>query len=531
MDYSTAMDASDDTRDGWLACKRSALAAIELETRAIAMGRVERIADGIAFVSGLPDVALDELVDIESGVTGYVHSLDVDVASVVMLDSSQSVRAGMRVTPRHTVLDVPVGDALLGRVVDPLGRPLDGGDAIRGESRLPVERPAPAIVDRDFVSEPLETGVLIVDALFAIGRGQRELIIGDRATGKTSLAIETIVNQRHSDVICVYVAIGQRSTAVQRAVDAIRQYGAPERCVFVVASSASPPGLQWIAPFAGFSIAEFFRDRGQHALVVVDDLTKHAATHRELALLTREPPGREAYPGDIFYLHARLLERAARLSADLGGGSLTALPIAETDAGNLAAYIPTNLISITDGQIVLDAGLFAANQRPAVDVGLSVSRVGGKAQHPALRDVSGRLRLDYAQFLELEVFSRFGGLADARVVAQVERGKRIRALFAQPRFSALKGIEQVGLLSALADGLFDDMPIEAIATARRRLVTSGAVHCLTGDTQDAQALSVPLDDALRQRLIDVVREFIKQPSPATTDAAISREHADDQPAQ
>jgi F-type H+-transporting ATPase subunit alpha len=511
------MDTFDAADDGWLACKREALAAIALETRSIAMGRVERIADGIAFVSGMPDVALDELVDIESGVTGYVHSLGVDVASVVMLDGNGSVQAGMRVTPRHTVLDVPVGEALLGRVVDPLGRPLDGGEPIRTESRLPVERPAPAIVDRDFVSEPLETGVLIVDALFAIGRGQRELIIGDRATGKTSLAIETIVNQRHSDVICVYVAIGQRSTAVQRAIEAIRQYGAPERCVFVVASSASPPGLQWIAPFAGFSIAEYFRDRGRHALVVVDDLTKHAATHRELALLTREPPGREAYPGDIFYLHARLLERAARLSADLGGGSLTALPIAETDAGNLAGYIPTNLISITDGQIVLDASLFAANQRPAVDVGLSVSRVGGKAQYPALRDVAGRLRLDYAQFLELEVFSRFGGLADARVVAQVERGKRIRALFAQPRFSALRCIDQVALLSALTDGVFDGAPVEAIALARQRLVTSGAAHGLTGDTQDAGALAAPLDDTLRQRLIGVVREIVECANPGPAD--------------
>ncbi|MBN3752255.1 F0F1 ATP synthase subunit alpha [Paraburkholderia sp. Tr-20389] len=525
------MHTLDDTNDGWLACKRSALAAIELETPAIAMGRVERIADGIAFVSGLPDVALDELVDIESGVTGYVHSLDVDVASVVMLDSSGSVQAGMRVTPRHTVLDVSVGDALLGRVVDPLGRPLDGGEPIRTESRLPIERPAPAIVERDFVSEPLETGVLVVDALFAIGRGQRELIIGDRATGKTSLAIETIVNQRHSDVICIYVAIGQRATAVQRAIDAIRQYGAPERCVFVVASSASPPGLQWIAPFAGFSIAEFFRDRGQHALIVIDDLTKHAATHRELALLTREPPGREAYPGDIFYLHARLLERAARLSADLGGGSLTALPIAETDAGNLSAYIPTNLISITDGQIVLDAGLFAANQRPAVDVGLSVSRVGGKAQYPALRDVAGRLRLDYAQFLELEVFSRFGGLADTRVVAQVERGRRIRALFAQPRFSALRGIDQVALLSALADGLFDGVSVEAIAQVRQRLVASGTAHRLAGDTHDAEALSAPLDDALRQRLIDLVREIVERAKPGSAGDLARQEHADDQPAQ
>ncbi|AMV45740.1 F0F1 ATP synthase subunit alpha [Paraburkholderia caribensis] len=499
------MDARNDTDDTWLTSKRHTLAAIELEARATGIGRVEQIADGIAFVSGLPDVALDELVDIECGVAGYVHALDVGVASVVLLDSSGGVKAGMRVTRRGTVLDVPVGESLLGRVVDPLGRPLDGGGLIQAEGRLPIERPAPAIVARDFVSEPLETGVLIIDALFAVGRGQRELIIGDRATGKTSLAVDAIVNQKHGDVICVYVAVGQRSTAVQRVVDAIRQYGAPERCIVVVASAASPPGLQWIAPFAGFSIAEYFRDRGQHALIVIDDLTKHAATHRELALLTREPPGREAYPGDIFYLHARLLERAAKLSAELGGGSLTALPIAETEAGNLSAYIPTNLISITDGQVVLDAGLFAANQRPAVDVGLSVSRVGGKAQHPALRDVAGRLRLEYAQFLELEVFSRFGGLADARVTAQIERGRRIRALFAQPRFAALRTVDQIALLVALADGLFDGAPLDALARTRQKLKALDIAQALAGD---AGGLRGSLDAAQRQRLSDVLRDII-----------------------
>lgn len=499
------MDTRDDTDDTWLASKRHTLAAIQLEARAAGIGRVEQIADGIAFVSGLPDVALDELVDIECGVAGYVHALDVSVASVVLLDSSSGVKAGMRVTRRGAVLDVPVGESLLGRVVDPLGRPLDGGALIQSEGRLPIERPAPAIVDRDFVSEPLETGVLIVDALFAVGRGQRELIIGDRATGKTSLAVDAIVNQKHGDVICVYVAVGQRSTAVQRVVDAIRHYGAPERCIFVVASASSPPGLQWIAPFAGFSIAEYFRDRGQHALIVIDDLTKHAATHRELALLTREPPGREAYPGDIFYLHARLLERAAKLSAGLGGGSLTALPIAETEAGNLSAYIPTNLISITDGQVVLDAGLFAANQRPAVDVGLSVSRVGGKAQHPALRDVAGRLRLEYAQFLELEVFSRFGGLADARVTAQIERGRRIRALFAQPRFAALRTADQIALLVALADGLFDGAPLDVLARTRQKLKALDIAQALAGDAGEVHG---SLDAAQRQRLSDGLRDVI-----------------------
>ena len=367
------------------------------------------------------------------------------------------------------VVRVPVGPGLLGRIVDPLGRPLDRDEPVTAEAQMPVERPAPAIIERDLVSEPLQTGILVVDGLFAIGRGQRELIIGDRATGKTAIGLDTIINQKHSDLICVYVAIGQRATAVSRVIEAVQQHGAPERCVFVVASAAASPGLQWIAPFAGFTIAEYFRDRGQHALIILDDLTKHAATHRELALLTREPPGREAYPGDIFYLHSRMLERSAKLSAELGGGSLTALPIAETDAGNLSAYIPTNLISITDGQIVLNSHLFAANQRPAVDVGLSVSRVGGKAQTAAMRKVSGRVRLDYAQFLELEMFTRFGGLSDARVKAQIVRGERIRTLLTQPRFAALRLADQVALLVGLADGVFNSLPVQVIEMVRERV--------------------------------------------------------------
>jgi F-type H+-transporting ATPase subunit alpha len=344
--------------------------------------------------------------------------------------------------------------------------------------------------------------------LFAVGRGQRELIIGDRATGKTAVGVDTIINQKHTDVICVYVAIGQRATAVRRVIEAVQQHGAPERCVFVVASAAASPGLQWIAPFAGFTIAEYFRDHGQHALVVVDDLTKHAATHRELALLTREPPGREAYPGDIFYLHSRLLERSAKLSAELGGGSLTALPIAETDAGNLSAYIPTNLISITDGQIVLDSHLFAANQRPAVDVGLSVSRVGGKAQTAAMRAVSGRVRLDYAQFLELEMFTRFGGLSDSRVKAQITRGERIRALITQPRFAALRLADEVALLSALADGVFDPLPVKVIKEVRQRVAAHLDAHA--GESVTAITRTGKLDDAARVALASAVSDLAKE---------------------
>jgi len=367
---------------------------------------------------------------------------------------------------------------------------------------MAVERAAPAIVERALVVDPLETGILAIDSMFALGRGQRELIIGDRATGKTSIALDAMINQKRSNVVCVYVAVGQRASAIERAIQAIHDHGAPERTVFVVASAAAPAGLQWIAPFAGFTIAEYFRDRGRDALIVIDDLTKHAATHRELALLTREPPGREAYPGDVFYLHARLLERAAKLSDALGGGSLTALPIAETDAGNLAAYIPTNLISITDGQIVLDSRLFAANQRPAIDVGLSVSRVGGKAQARALRDVAGRLRLDYAQFGELELFTRFGGLADKRVAQQITRGQRIRAALAQPRFAALGRVEEVALIAALEAGVFDSLPVEAVARGRVKLAEALAAQA--ADVAAEVMGGKPLSDDARAKLARIV---------------------------
>lgn len=493
------MCAAESGADDWLARQRDLLARTPLDADARTLGRVERVADGIARVSGLPDVALDELVRFASGATGFVRTLDADFANVVLLDGAAGVESGERVERTGTVVQVPVGEGLLGRVIDPLGRPLDRDEPIVATDWLPVERPAPAIVDRDAVSEPFETGVLIVDALFAIGRGQRELIIGDRATGKTSLAVDAIVNQRASDMICVYVAVGQRATAVQRVIDAVRARGAPQRSVFVVASASASPGMQWIAPFAGFSVAEYFRDRGQHALVVIDDLSKHAATHRELALLTGESPGREAYPGDIFYLHARLLERAAKLNAALGGGSLTALPVAETDAGNLSAYIPTNLISITDGQLVMDASLFAANQRPAVNVGLSVSRVGGKAQVPALRAAAGRLRLDYAQFLELEMFTRFGGLTDARVNAQIARGERIRALLAQPRFRPLRTADQIALLAALADGVFDAAPVSVVAQIRERLAERWAQE----SNLDSQGVSSTTADLLREWVRDM----------------------------
>ncbi|MBX9912010.1 MAG: F0F1 ATP synthase subunit alpha [Beijerinckiaceae bacterium] len=455
--------------EDWLTQAQSCITRANLGPRVDAIGRVESIGDGVAMVSGLPDARLDELLYFARGQTGFVHTLDRDRIGCVLLDDAAQVEAGDTVTGSGEVVRVPVGEALLGRVVDPLGRPLDGGAPIRARRFDPVERPAPAIIERDLVVQPVQTGTLAIDAMFAIGRGQRELILGDRATGKTALAVDTIINQRTSDMICVYVAIGQKSSAVARVVDQVRRHGAPDRTIFVVASPAAAPGLQWIAPFAGFTMAEYFRDGGGHAVVVLDDLTKHAATHREIALLTGQPPGREAYPGDVFFLHSRLLERAARLSTEKGGGSLTALPIAETDAGNVSAYIPTNLISITDGQIILDAKLFAQGHKPAIDVGTSVSRVGGKTQLRVLRDASGTMRLDYAQFLELEMFTRFGEQPEPRVRAQIERGKRLRALLVQPLSSPLRVVDQVALVVALGEGLLDGMTVSEISSLRTRL--------------------------------------------------------------
>ena len=350
--------------DAWLTDARTRLGSAAIGPQADQIGRVEEVGDGIALVSGLPAIRLDEKLRFARGQFGFAQVLEHDRIGCVLLDDAEGVQAGDAVRGTGDVVRVPVGPGLLGRVVDPLGRPLDGKGPVAADTWEPIERPAPEIVERDLVVQPVQTGLVVVDALFALGRGQRELIIGDRAIGKSTIGIDTIINQKTSDITSVYIAVGQKSSSVKRAIEAIQGGGAAERCIVVVAGSASAPGLQWIAPFAGFTMAEYYRDRGRHALVVIDDLTKHAATHREIALLTRQSPGREAYPGDVFYVHARLLERAAKLSQERGGGSLTALPIAETDAGNLSAYIPTNLISITDGQIALDAKLFYEGQKP-----------------------------------------------------------------------------------------------------------------------------------------------------------------------
>jgi F-type H+/Na+-transporting ATPase subunit alpha len=352
--------------------------------------------------------------------------------------------------------------------------------------------------------------------MFAVGRGQGELIIGDRAIGKTAIAVDCIINQKSSDIICIYAAVGQKSSTVKRVINAIQTHGAPERCIFVIASASATPGMQWIAPFASFTMAKYFRDRGQHALVVIDDMTKHAATHREISLLTRQPPGREAYPGGVFYVHARLLERAAKLSKAAGSGSLTALPIAELYAGNLSAYIPTNLISITDGQIVLDARLFHEGHKPAVDVGTSVSRVGGKTQAPALREAAATLRLDYAQFLELEMFTRFGGVPDSLVKNRIARGRRIRAILSQPQFAPLRLTDEVALMLALQGGIFDRLPLEAIEKFRSAL--PGWLDRSTKAIVDEIERSGRLDDTkvaeLTAALSTLAKQFAAPPTAA-----------------
>ena len=499
------MSPDDSPASAWLAAASKHVAASTLGSHAEQVGRVEEVGDGVALVSGLPELRLDEKLRFGGGQFGFAQVLERGRVGCVLLDDVNGVVAGDTVHGTGEVVRVPVGPGLLGRVVDPLGRPLDGRGAIAANSFQPIERAAPAIIDRDLVVQPVQTGLVVVDTLFALGRGQRELIIGDRAIGKTTIGIDTIINQKDSNIICIYVAVGQKSSAVRRAIDAIEAYGAPARCIVVASEAAGSPGLRWIAPFAAMTMAEYFRDRGQHALIVIDDLTKHAATHREIALLTRQSPGREAYPGDVFFVHARLLERAAKLSKEKGGGSLTALPIAETDAGNLSAYIPTNLISITDGQIVLDAKLFYQGQKPAVDVGTSVSRVGGKTQAVALRDAAKTVRLDYAQFLELESFTRFGGMPDKRVQQQLTRGACIRAILNQPQHAPLRLADEVALVTAVQSGLLDGLAGPAIAAFRLGL--RQAIDTEAADSVQQMAAGGTLDAPGKQALLEVLQRY------------------------
>jgi len=447
------------------------LSRLKVEPRLDQIGRVERIGDDVASVRGLPEAQLGELLLFERSrggdpVAGIVLSLDPDLIGCAMLGKASGVGAGNLVRGTGAVARVPVGEELLGRSVNALGLPLDGGPQIDAVKFEPVERPAPAIVDRDFVNTALNTGLLVIDAMLPLGRGQRELIIGDRETGKTAVAVDTILNQRDTGVVCVYCAVGQKTSSNSQVIDAVQRYGAPQRCIFVLAPADDPPGVQWLAPYAACTIAEYFSERGGDALLIIDDLTKHAVIYRQLSLLLRNPPAREAYPGDIFYIHSRLLERAAKLSHERGGGSLTALPIAATEEGNLSAYIPTNLISITDGQIVLDARFFHEGQKPAVNVGRSVSRVGGKTQSPAMRQLAESLRLEYSQFLELEIFTRFGGMVDDRTRKIIEHGRRIRAVLTQPQYDPLSLAHQVALLVAIDEKLIDRLPLDKVSQLR-----------------------------------------------------------------
>jgi F-type H+/Na+-transporting ATPase subunit alpha len=451
----------------------SELNEIKIEPRLDLIGRVERIGDDVASVRGLPAARLGELLLFERSdgepVAGIVLTLDPDLIGCAMLGTTGGVEAGNLVRGTGTVASVPVGEQLLGRTVNALGIALDEGPAIDAHNVEPVERPAPAIVDRDFVNTALNTGLLVIDAMLPLGRGQRELIIGDRETGKTAIAVDAMINQRDTGVICVYCAVGQKTSSVIQVIDAVKRYGAPERCIFVFAPADDPPGIQWLAPYAACTMAEYFSESGGDALLVIDDLSKHAVIYRQLSLLLRNPPAREAYPGDIFYIHSRLLERAAKLSRERGGGSLTALPIAATQEGNLSAYIPTNLISITDGQIVLDPRLFHEGQKPAVNVGKSVSRVGGKTQSPAIRKLAETLRLEYAQFLELEIFTRFGGMVDERTRTVIEHGRRIRAVLTQPQYEPLSLAHQTALLLAIEHRLLDRISVDKVAVLRARL--------------------------------------------------------------
>ena len=440
-------------------------------------GLVLSVSGGVARIRGLPGLRAEELVAFGNGLLGIAINLEPDEIGVVLLGSAAGLRAGDEARATGRLVDAPVGEGLLGRVIDATGRVLDERGPLRAAERRPVERDAPAIMDRAPVSVPLQTGLKVVDALVPIGRGQRELIVGDRQTGKTSIATDTILNQSGRGVPCIYCAIGQRGTAVARVVDTLRRHGALDHTIVVFASGEDAVGLQFITPYAATTMAEYFAEQGRDVLIVYDDLTRHARAYRELSLLLRRPPGREAFPGDIFYVHSRLLERATHLAGGRGGGSITALPIIETEAQDISAYIPTNLISITDGQLYVSPELFRRGVLPAVDVGKSVSRVGGKAQLPSYRSVAGDLRLSYSQFEELETFARFATRLDDETRATIERGRRVREVLRQSEQSPLPAAEQLVALRSVSAGLFDELPLEAIRSAEPAILRRVREQC------------------------------------------------------
>jgi len=449
-------------------------------------GRVASVGDGIAWVYGLPSAAAEEILHFEDGSRGMVFELQKERLGVILLDPEASVTSGSLVSHTGKRLEIGVGDGLLGRVIDPLGNPLDGLPPFEVDGFCALEGASPPIVARDFVNRPLYTGTKVVDTLIPIGRGQRQLIIGDAGTGKTSLALDTVISQAGQDMKCIYVMIGQKRSEVATVIDLLRRHGALAYTTVVVAEATATPGMKYLAPFSGCAVAEGWMHHGEDTLVVYDDLTTHARAYRELSLLMHRPPGREAYPGDIFYLHARLLERATRLNPEHGGGSLTALPLVETEEGEIAAYIPTNLISITDGQIYLDRRLFAAGVLPAVDVPLSVSRIGGKAQHPRIKEEAGRMKLDYLQFLELEVFTRFGTKLEAGTEIKIRRGRLLREILKQERLTPLPPVFQIAWMIAFNAGLLDGFAPDTLPNALQKL-------------RDGLLSDAPSLDALREQ--------------------------------
>ena len=469
------------------------------------VGSVISVGDGIARIYGLGKVMSGEMISLPHGVSGLAMNLEEDQVGSVLLGDYSEIKEGDPVKRTGQIMQVPVGEAMIGRVVNALGRPIDGKGPIVTERFSPVERIAPGVVDRQPVKEPLQTGLKAIDAMIPIGRGQRELIIGDRQTGKTAVALDTIINQKGGDVIAIYVAIGQKRSTVAQVVKILEQYGAMEYTIVVSASASDPAPMQYLAPYAGCAIGEYFRDSGRHALTIYDDLSKHAAAYREISLLLRRPPGREAYPGDVFYLHSRLLERASKMNAENGGGSLTSLPIIETQAGDVSAYIPTNVISITDGQIYLEADLFNSGIRPAINVGLSVSRVGGNAQIKAMKQVAGTLRLDLAQYRELAAFAQFGSDLDKATQAQLARGQRMVELLKQDQYSPLPVAKQVLAVYAGTRGYVDDLPVEEVRRFESELYRFADTHhpSLLQKLMEKKQL----DDAMRQEFDRVLKEF------------------------
>lgn len=484
---------------------REQLKGLEESIKMEEVGVVYYVGDGVARAYGLDNVMANEVVEFEGGTLGLAFNLEEDNVGIIILGSESGIREGSLVRRTGRILDAPVGEGLIGRVIDPLGNPLDGKGPIQYEYRSPVEKIAPGVVKRKPVHEPLQTGIKAIDAMIPIGRGQRELIIGDRSTGKTTICIDTILNQKDTDVYCIYVAIGQKRSTTARIIELLERHGAMEYTCVVVASATDPASLQYLAPFVGCTIGEYFRDNGKHALIIYDDLSKHAEAYRQLSLLMRRPPGREAYPGDVFYLHSRLLERAAKLNDELGAGSLTALPIIETKAGDVAAYIPTNVISITDGQIYLEADLFNKGIRPAINVGLSVSRVGGAAQIKAMKQVAGTLRLELAQFRELEAFVQFASELDKATQQTINRGLRLVELLKQEPYNPIPVEKQIVAIYAGTNGYLDDLPVEAVRKFEKELYAylDNQRPDILKEIREKKAL----DDDLKRRIDEALKDF------------------------